>query len=191
MIGEKVNGDVDERLQPALVLDDECLISRDFSKSLQGRVKEFASLTNLKMTLNNEGFADVKIQYMGEFWVMLEFASTETMTKFQECVSIGSWFSDIKKASSEFQVTKRIAWVEVEGVPFKLWSNKTFGCIANEWGNLLDVDDEDDTCLHSKRLCIHTTMTRSISDEFKIIHRGRTYWVRANEVSLDSISLAL
>nr|GFB59468.1 nucleotide-binding alpha-beta plait domain-containing protein [Tanacetum cinerariifolium] len=40
--------------QPAMVLNDECLISRDLSKSLMGRVKEFASLANLKMTLNNE-----------------------------------------------------------------------------------------------------------------------------------------
>ncbi|PWA68268.1 hypothetical protein CTI12_AA310550 [Artemisia annua] len=181
VIGEKVNGDVDKRLQPALVLDDECLISRDFSKSLLGRVKEFASLTNLKMTLNNEGFADVKIQYMGEFWVMLEFASNDSMTMFKTNVSIGSWFSDIKAAFMEFQLSKRIAWVEVEGIPFNLWSGNTFKRIANKWGELLDVDDQEDTCFHSKRLCIHTKTDRSISEDFKIIHRGKTYWVRAKE----------
>nr|GEU47867.1 putative reverse transcriptase domain-containing protein [Tanacetum cinerariifolium] len=58
---------------------------------------------------------------------------------------------------------------------------KTFIRIANKWGELLDVDDQEDTCFHSKRLCIHTKMDRSISDEFKIIHRGKTYWVQANE----------
>ncbi|GJX61366.1 hypothetical protein Tco_0294266 [Tanacetum coccineum] len=57
------------------VLDDECLVSKDISNSLFGRVKEFASLVNLKMTLTNEGFADVTIQYMGEFWVMIKFVS--------------------------------------------------------------------------------------------------------------------
>nr|GEX00333.1 putative RNA-directed DNA polymerase, eukaryota, reverse transcriptase zinc-binding domain protein [Tanacetum cinerariifolium] len=40
---------------PAIVLDDECLYSKDFSKSLLGRVKEFASLSNLKTALTNEG----------------------------------------------------------------------------------------------------------------------------------------
>ncbi|GJW59932.1 RNA-directed DNA polymerase, eukaryota [Tanacetum coccineum] len=33
---------------PALVLDDDCLLSKDLSKCLLGRVKEFASLANLK-----------------------------------------------------------------------------------------------------------------------------------------------
>ncbi|GJS91827.1 RNA-directed DNA polymerase, eukaryota, reverse transcriptase zinc-binding domain protein [Tanacetum coccineum] len=39
---------------PMLVLDDECLNSKDLSNSLLGRVKEFASLSNLKMVLTNE-----------------------------------------------------------------------------------------------------------------------------------------
>ncbi|GJU03453.1 hypothetical protein Tco_1113791 [Tanacetum coccineum] len=37
---------------PMLVLDDECLNSKDLSNSLLGRVKEFASLSNLKMRLH-------------------------------------------------------------------------------------------------------------------------------------------
>nr|GEX95956.1 nucleotide-binding alpha-beta plait domain-containing protein [Tanacetum cinerariifolium]GEX98960.1 nucleotide-binding alpha-beta plait domain-containing protein [Tanacetum cinerariifolium] len=53
---------------PSIVLDDECLISKDLSKALVGRVKYFASLPNLKIVLKNEGFAEIKIQYMGEFW---------------------------------------------------------------------------------------------------------------------------
>ncbi|GJZ00331.1 nucleotide-binding alpha-beta plait domain-containing protein [Tanacetum coccineum] len=164
-----------------MVLDDDCLISRDLSHFLMGRVKEFASLAHLKMTISNEGFTDVKIQYLGEFWVMLEFTSKETMKMFQDNVSIGSWFSVIKAASLDFQLMKRIAWVEVEGIPFKLWSSKTFNRIATKWGELLDVDDEEETCYHSKRLCIHTKMVRSISEEFKIIHKGKLYWIRANE----------
>nr|GEY18582.1 RNA-directed DNA polymerase, eukaryota [Tanacetum cinerariifolium] len=135
--GKTLGGDVESKSQAAMVLDDECLISRDLSKALMCRVKVFAYLTNLRVTLKNE---------------------------------------------VDFQLPKRIAWVEVEGVPFKLWSSKTFCHIANKWGDLLDVDDEDDNCFHSKWLCIHTKMDRSISEEFKIIHRGFTYWVRANEV---------
>nr|GEZ99884.1 nucleotide-binding alpha-beta plait domain-containing protein [Tanacetum cinerariifolium] len=46
---------------PSIVLDDECLIFKDLSKALLGRVKEFASLPNLKIVLKNEGFADIKI----------------------------------------------------------------------------------------------------------------------------------
>nr|GEV80527.1 RNA-directed DNA polymerase, eukaryota, reverse transcriptase zinc-binding domain protein [Tanacetum cinerariifolium] len=84
-------------------------------------------------------------------------------------------------ASLEFQLVKRIAWVEVEGIPFKLWSGNTFNRIANKWGELLDVDDQEESCFHSKRLCILTKMNRSISKEFKIIHRGKFYWIGAND----------
>nr|GEV08903.1 RNA-directed DNA polymerase, eukaryota [Tanacetum cinerariifolium] len=103
--GEEKKGIGNEKTQPAMVLDDECLISRDLSNFLMGRAN----------------------------------------------VSIGSWFSDIKAASLDFQLIKRIAWVEEE------------------------------MCYHSKRLWIHTKMVRNISEEFKIIHQGKIYWVRANE----------
>nr|GEY07158.1 RNA-directed DNA polymerase, eukaryota [Tanacetum cinerariifolium] len=72
----------------AIVLDDECLYSKHLSKSLLGRVKEFASLSNLKTTLMNEG--------------------------------------------------------------------NTFKQIAAKWGELLDVDYQEEMCFHSKRLCLFT-----------------------------------
>nr|GFA18750.1 RNA-directed DNA polymerase, eukaryota, reverse transcriptase zinc-binding domain protein [Tanacetum cinerariifolium] len=146
-----------------------------------GRVKIFASLENLKLILHNEGFLDITIQYLGELWVLMKFDSKETLEKFHECASIDGWFSDIKAATLDFQPIKRIAWVEVEGIPLKLWSEKTFKQVAKKWGDLLDVDDKEDSCFHSKRLCIHTRLDTTISEDFKIVHRGITYWVRAKE----------
>ncbi|GKC80975.1 hypothetical protein Tco_1136692, partial [Tanacetum coccineum] len=81
---------------------------------------------------------------------MLEFIIAESIKLFRDNVSVGSWFSQFKQASIDFVTESRIAWVEIEGVPFKLWSSNTF-----------------------KR--------RSILEEFKIIHRGKVYWIRANE----------
>nr|GEX42708.1 RNA-directed DNA polymerase, eukaryota [Tanacetum cinerariifolium] len=92
---------------PALVLSDECLLSKDLSKYLFGRVKQFASLANIRKAVSNEGFADIKIQYMGELWVLLEFVSEDSMKLFQDNV-------------------------EVEGIPFKLWSDNTFKRIATQ-----------------------------------------------------------
>nr|GEZ26491.1 nucleotide-binding alpha-beta plait domain-containing protein [Tanacetum cinerariifolium] len=48
-----------------IVLDDECLNTKDPSCSLMGRVKEFTSLSNLKKVLCNEGFDVLKISYLG------------------------------------------------------------------------------------------------------------------------------
>ncbi|GJZ67632.1 RNA-directed DNA polymerase, eukaryota [Tanacetum coccineum] len=179
--GEKLYGGVETESGPAVVLDDECLADKDLSKSLLGRVKEFASLANLKVALCNEGFVDIKIIYMGELWVMLEFGSQETIKLFRDNLSVGSWFSCIKQATLEFVTEGRIACVEIEGIPFKLWSNNTFKRIANRWGVLLDIDDQEETCYHSKRLCVHMKSGRSILENFKIIHRGKVFWVRASE----------
>nr|GEV41240.1 nucleotide-binding alpha-beta plait domain-containing protein [Tanacetum cinerariifolium] len=166
---------------PTLLLGDDCVVSKDFSNALLGRVKEFASLANLKLALGNEGFVDITIKYMGELWVMLEFNSEQTINKFRDNVSVASWFSQIIEAITDFEIEGRIAWVEVEGISFKLWSGNTFSRIATKWGKLLDVDDQDETCFHSKRLCIYMKSGRSIVEEFKIIHRGKIYWIRANE----------
>nr|GEZ88883.1 nucleotide-binding alpha-beta plait domain-containing protein [Tanacetum cinerariifolium] len=53
---------------PTIVLDDECLNTKDLSCSLMGRVKEFTSLSNLKKVLCNEGFDVLKISYL-VYWM--------------------------------------------------------------------------------------------------------------------------
>nr|GEX44098.1 glucose-methanol-choline oxidoreductase, FAD/NAD(P)-binding domain protein [Tanacetum cinerariifolium] len=103
------------------------------------------------------------------------------MKLFQDNVSIGSWFSQLKQASMEFNTEGRIAWVEVEGIPFKLWSDNTFKRIATKWGELLDIDDQDEMYFYSKRLCIYTKSEKNIFEEFKIIFHGKTFWIRAKE----------
>nr|GEW57858.1 nucleotide-binding alpha-beta plait domain-containing protein [Tanacetum cinerariifolium] len=119
---------------PTMVLDDECLFSKDVTNSLMGWVKDFFSLSNLKTALTNEGFDDINIRYMGELWVMLEFASCMSKDLFRRNVGAGSWFSVLQQAEYDFTVEGRIVWVEVEGVPFKLWTKKTFNRITNKWG---------------------------------------------------------
>nr|GEV92756.1 hypothetical protein [Tanacetum cinerariifolium] len=84
-------GNKESKATPALVLSDECLLLKDLSKSLFGRVKQFASLANIRKAVSNEGCADIKIQYMGELWVLLEFVSEDSMKLFQDNLSIGSW----------------------------------------------------------------------------------------------------
>ncbi|GJX28423.1 RNA-directed DNA polymerase, eukaryota [Tanacetum coccineum] len=166
---------------PALVLEDDCVMSKDLSNCLFGRVKEFVSLANIKLSLNNEGFMNLKISYMGEKWIMPEFVDSNAMNLFRENVSVGSWFSQIIQASTDFVSESRIAWVEIEGIPLKLWSENTFKRIATKWGVMLDIEDQEDDCFHSKRICMQTNSQRWISDEFKIIFRGKVFWIRAKE----------
>ncbi|GJQ93595.1 RNA-directed DNA polymerase, eukaryota [Tanacetum coccineum] len=110
---------------PAIVLDEDCALSKDLSSSLMGRIKEFASLTNLKNALMNEGFVDLNLLVL-----------------------------EIRQASFDINPDGRIVWVEIEGVPLKLWTLNTFKRIVTRWGNLIDTNDSD----------------------------GNLYWIRAKEV---------
>ncbi|GJY97003.1 hypothetical protein Tco_0513913 [Tanacetum coccineum] len=167
---------------PAIVLDEDCALSKDLSSSLMGRIKEFASLTNLKNALMNEGFVDLNVSYLGELWVLLEFSSVKSKEAFRDNVGVSSWFSEIRQASFDINPDGRIVWVEIEGVPLKLWTLNTFKRIVTRWGNLIDTNDSDGNCFHSKRLCLFTKSISNIYENFKIIFRGKVYWIRAKEV---------
>nr|GFA86197.1 nucleotide-binding alpha-beta plait domain-containing protein [Tanacetum cinerariifolium] len=162
---------------PSVVLGEECVMSNNILNAIFGRINEFVFLANLKLALANEGFTDIVIKYMGELWVMLEFKSASSVLKFKESIGAMSWFSQVIEVTNEFEVKGRIAWIEVEGVPFRLWKRNTFARIANKWGKLLDVDDQDDSCFHSKRLCVQMKSSKSIQEEFKIINQGKVYWI--------------
>ncbi|GJS71415.1 RNA-directed DNA polymerase, eukaryota, reverse transcriptase zinc-binding domain protein [Tanacetum coccineum] len=168
---------------PVIVLEEDCLNSKDLSNSLIGRVKDVGSLSNLKKVLCNEGFDNIFVRYMGELWVLLEFDNTKAKELFRDNVGVGSWFSVLRQASHDFTPEGRIAWVDVEGIPFKFWSGKTFKKIATKWGELLDVDDHDEMSFHSKRICIHTKICSNICENFKIVFKGKVHWIRAKEAT--------
>nr|GEW93517.1 RNA-directed DNA polymerase, eukaryota [Tanacetum cinerariifolium] len=98
---------------PDIVLNDDCVISKELSYSLMGTVKEFALLTNLKTTLLNEGFVDLSVRYLGELWVLLEFSSSKTKEAFCVNVGVSSCFSKIRQASLDIIPDGRIVWVEI------------------------------------------------------------------------------
>ncbi|GJZ92710.1 RNA-directed DNA polymerase, eukaryota, partial [Tanacetum coccineum] len=47
---------------PVLVLDDSCVNKQDYSCCLNGKIKEFGALANLKVVLENEGFTDIDLR---------------------------------------------------------------------------------------------------------------------------------
>ncbi|GJV61055.1 RNA-directed DNA polymerase, eukaryota [Tanacetum coccineum] len=114
--------------------------------------------------------------------VMIEFQLEETKKKFTASVGVGVWFSQLQQASKEFTLDGRVTWVEIEGVPLKMWSENTFNRIASKWGTLLHVDDQDDGCFHRRRVCINTTIGTNIFESFKIIYKVKVCWIRAKEV---------
>ncbi|GKE92025.1 nucleotide-binding alpha-beta plait domain-containing protein, partial [Tanacetum coccineum] len=149
---------VEEEVKPALVLDDTCLNQRDVSTALMGKVKEFGSLSNLKMVLANEGFDNIKLKYMGGLWVMIEFLSDASKENFKANVGVNSWFSHIQQASTSLHIDERVTWVDIEGIPLKAWTLNTFKRIVSKWGELLHVEDQEEDCFYIKRICFKTKL---------------------------------
>nr|GFA02069.1 RNA-directed DNA polymerase, eukaryota, reverse transcriptase zinc-binding domain protein [Tanacetum cinerariifolium] len=89
----------------------------------------------------------------------MECGSIPAMVLDDDNVGAGSWFSVLQQAEYDFTVEGRIVWVEVE-----------------------EVDDQEESCFHSRRLCIYTKSHSNIFDSFKIAFRGKVYWIRAKEV---------
>ncbi|GJW17758.1 RNA-directed DNA polymerase, eukaryota, reverse transcriptase zinc-binding domain protein [Tanacetum coccineum] len=174
---------LDSENSPVMMLDDSCLNQQNFNCCLMGKVKNFESLSNLNVVLVNEGFDNIDLKYMGGYWVMIKFQSEEAKKTFQSNVGIGTWFAKIQQASTDFFVEGRVAWVDIEGVPLKMWSDNTFKCIASKWGTLIHADSYEDGNFYTKRICINTNITSNILESFKIIYHGKLFWVRAKEVS--------
>nr|GEX03544.1 nucleotide-binding alpha-beta plait domain-containing protein [Tanacetum cinerariifolium] len=167
---------------PNMVLDETCLNHEDFSLCFLGKVKEFASLTNLKVVLGKEGYANIELKYMRGFWVMIVFQEDETKKRFQFNLAGGSWFSQIIQAHNDFVIDERVIWMEVEGVPCKWWSRNTFSRIASRWGTLLNGEELEEEGYLSNKICIRTKLKTVVFDSFKMVYRGMTCWVRAIEV---------
>nr|GFC25494.1 hypothetical protein [Tanacetum cinerariifolium] len=98
------------------------------------KVKDFSSFDNMRMVLGNEGFNDIDLRYMG---------------------GATSWFSQIIQASKEFVIDERITWVDIEGIPLKLWSEgKRFSVRAKEttgWIPDFDEQEEDNSELEDEQ----------------------------------------
>lgn len=59
--------------QLAICLDKNCLIDKDYSLTLVGKVREFDFLANFRVIYYDESFQDAILCYKGDFWVSLEF----------------------------------------------------------------------------------------------------------------------
>nr|GEW51118.1 RNA-directed DNA polymerase, eukaryota [Tanacetum cinerariifolium] len=155
--------------QPALVLDDTCFRNQDFSLSLISKLKVFGSLPNLKKILEEEGFSDINIRYKGGFWVMFQFLTKAARESFKSHVGVNYWFSVIQPVSDSFRTEEMVAWIDIEGVPLRVWSHNTFSKICSKWGSLLFEEFVDDPYFHRKRLCIKTSTNENIFYSLKII----------------------
>ncbi|GKA73600.1 nucleotide-binding alpha-beta plait domain-containing protein [Tanacetum coccineum] len=168
---------------PSLVLDESCILEYDYSLALKGKISDFGLLTNLKTVLIKEGFDNFNLKYFGGFWILIEFRTKESLENFKSHVGVGSWkFSSISR-SHGFYLFGFVT--HLKGPDSNTW----FSSLEYASNNLVIdervvwVDIEGNTSLYSKGICIKTKMEQNIFETFKIIVKGKIYWIRAKEVS--------
>nr|GEY02973.1 RNA-directed DNA polymerase, eukaryota, reverse transcriptase zinc-binding domain protein [Tanacetum cinerariifolium] len=140
---------------PSLVFDDTCFSDMDFNLNLMGKVKDITALPNLYVILEEEGFQNFKIFYLGRMCVLIELESSTTSQKFIKHAGVGSWFSFLQPASNSFVSDERIMRISIEGLPLKVWSFNT---------------------------SVKTKLNKIICERFKVIIQGNVHWVRAKEM---------
>nr|GEV88754.1 hypothetical protein [Tanacetum cinerariifolium] len=141
---------------PSLILDDTCFSDRDFNLSLMGKVKDISALPNLYVILEEEGFQNFKISYLGGMWVLIELESSTASQKFIKHAGVGSWFSSLQPASNSF--------------------------LASKWGELVEWKNIEDNNFSRKQLCVKTKLNEIICERFKVIIQGNVHWVQAKEM---------
>ncbi|GKB49278.1 RNA-directed DNA polymerase, eukaryota [Tanacetum coccineum] len=137
---------------PTIVLDDACLMERDFSSSLMGKIKDINAMSNLYLILANEDFDNVKITHLGGMWVLLEMDSIIVKDKILKHVGVGSWFNELQPACNSFVCYERITWISIEGLPITSFTRYTFAKIVSSCGELADVDEPESNILSYKSL---------------------------------------
>ncbi|GJY25230.1 RNA-directed DNA polymerase, eukaryota [Tanacetum coccineum] len=123
---------VEEDSKPSLALDESCFLEYDYSLALKGKISDFGLLTNLKMVLIKEGFDNFNLKYLGRFWVLIEFRMKEALENFKSHVGVSLWFFSLEYASNSFVIDERVVWVDIEGVPMKMWTRKKIWIRAKE-----------------------------------------------------------
>ncbi|GJW88226.1 hypothetical protein Tco_0163566 [Tanacetum coccineum] len=93
---------------------------------------------------------------------MIKLHSPKAKLKFLNHKGVTSWFSHLCDAQQDFVAHDRIVWVDIEGVLIHAWTRNTFLKIGSKWGEVMEVDDENDDLFARKRLCIRTKHSSNI-----------------------------
>lgn len=147
------------------------------------KVRSVQALLNLVDLCILEGMSDFKFKYLGGLWVLIKCPETFSMDDEPRLHGINKWFSSFKPWSKDFEIDERLIWVNIEGVPAKVWNPNTFISIASRWGEVLISEPQWNlsTNLRRGRVCIGSKCSDTISESEEIKVDGKVVTVRISE----------
>ncbi|CAH1425603.1 unnamed protein product [Lactuca virosa] len=99
----------------------------------------------------------------------------------------GKWFSELKVGNSYDELSGRIAWLKIIGLPLHMWSEGNFARIVGTVGKILSPTEiliclQDVLC---GKICVLTERKTKINEEVAVESNKNILWVGINEVDFD------
>ncbi|KAL4585151.1 hypothetical protein LXL04_009766 [Taraxacum kok-saghyz] len=162
-------------------------------KVLLGEVQNYDLLTNVHEFTRIEGLVDVKLSYIGGFYVMLEFRTTQAAQDYlRQANSVWSaWFRKLHAWSPDFQVKVRLASLSIIGVPPHIWRSEVFSEVAAIWGKVIIPHwcPDDTRNMALGRVAVATSVPQAINDRVEVVVEGIKFNVLVLEDIGESVKL--
>ncbi|KAJ9547331.1 hypothetical protein OSB04_019874 [Centaurea solstitialis] len=112
--------------------------------TLVGELKSFESLDMIGSLNELEGWADIRFSYLGGFSFQLDFPSKSSALDFLHgAVDYWKdWFVSLSHWGEGLRVPKRLAILEVQGLPLHVWSSDSLVLIGSRWGKVVKTELE-------------------------------------------------
>ncbi|KAJ9564378.1 hypothetical protein OSB04_000344 [Centaurea solstitialis] len=118
--------------------------------SLIGELKSFASLSSLGCLSRIEGWPELRMSYLGGLSILLEFPTKEGALDFLvgAASSWKDWFSSIDWWCADRIPGKRIASLDIQGLPLHVSKKESLEAIGKIWGEVVKSP-----CVGERGLC--------------------------------------
>lgn len=133
-----------------------------------------------RVWLNEEGFVDVVVKYVGGRWVHVTFANMEAKHMFMSNTNLKSRYIALKTPSDMFVPDERMVWVNISGVPKGAWSNQNFQEILGTWGNGVFFGPQWDSSVSMGKICVLTQSKKHIFEELVVEFQNARFdiWIK-------------
>ncbi|PWA43051.1 hypothetical protein CTI12_AA538570 [Artemisia annua] len=181
--GSKVDKQKDDQ-QSKIVLEAGEYHSVELSHRIAlGEVNNATVIPHLIRMCFDEGFDDLKINYIGGMWVWIEFMSSTTCTSFKKNEGVRAHFKHIIEPSNDFVIKERAIWIEIQGMPLCAWSMVEYKKVASMYGNILFSDDELEEHRSSGKICVCSKSKGPINETRTVIVDGKEYEISVREIA--------
>ncbi|GKB99429.1 RNA-directed DNA polymerase, eukaryota [Tanacetum coccineum] len=114
---------------------------------------------------------------LGKVW--MDFDNLNACLRFKQQKDMQFYFTKLRPLTKDFVVDDKVVWIRIDGLPILAWSVRAFRKIAEEWGEVMYMDDEGGG-VGNGRICIKVKVGCKVEGELSVMVAGTCYnvWVK-------------